>query len=107
MTTPLFKPGRVLATPGAIEALERSGQSVWHFLTRHLSGDWGVVDSDDKAANDDALRDGSRILSVYLLDGDRDGSGDGDEATKIWLITEAANENGNREATTALLPEEY
>ena len=107
VTTPLFKPGRVLATPGAIEALERSGQSVWHFLTRHLAGDWGVVDTDDKAANDDALRDGSRILSAYLLDGDRDGNGEGDEATKIWLITEAADESGNRVATTALLPEEY
>ena len=99
----LFKPGRVLATPGAIEALERSGQSVWHFLTRHLSGDWGVVDTDDKAANDDALRDGSRILSAYLLDGD----GVAEEATKIWLLTEAADESGNRVATTALLPEEY
>ena len=99
----LFKPGRVLATPGAIDALERSGQSVWHFLTRHLAGDWGVVDADDKSANDDALRDGSRILSAYLLDGNCDG----DEATKIWLITEAADDSGNREATTALLPDEY
>ena len=26
--TPLFKPGRVLATPGALEALEQAGQSV-------------------------------------------------------------------------------
>ena len=99
VTTPLFKPGRVLATPGAIDALEQSGQSVWHFLTRHLSGDWGVVDADDKAANDDAVREGSRILSAYLLDGD--------EATKIWLITEAADDSGNREATTALLPDVY
>lgn len=107
VTTPLFKPGRVLATPGAIEALTRSGQNVWHFLARHLAGDWGVVDTDDKAANDDALRDGSRILSAYLLEGDRDGNGDGEEATKIWLITEAADESGNRVATTALLPEEY
>jgi hypothetical protein len=103
VTTPLFKPGRVLATTGAIDALERSGQNIWEFMVLHLAGDWGVVDADDKAANDDALRDGSRILSAYLLGGD----GDGDEATKIWLITEAADENGNREATTALLPEEY
>lgn len=103
VATPLFKPGRVLATPGAIEALQQSGQSVWHFLTRHLSGDWGVVDADDKAANDDALRDGSRILSAYLLDGE----GNGTEATNIWLITEAADDSGNREATTALLPDEY
>jgi hypothetical protein len=101
--TPLFKPGRIVATPGALDALERSGQSVWVFLSRHLAGDWGVVDAEDKAANDDALRDGSRLLSAYLLDG----HGDDEERTKIWLLTEAADDHGNREATTALLPEEY
>jgi hypothetical protein len=94
-----FKPGRVLATPGAIEALESSGQSLWHYLALHLSGNWGVVDDEDKAANEEALKDGSRLLSAYLLD---------DAAqTKIWVLTEAADENGNREATTALLPDEY
>ena len=105
VTTPLFKPGRILATPACLEKIERAGQNIWEFMVLHLAGDWGVVDADDKAANDDALRDGSRILSAYLLGGD--GDGDADEATKIWLITEAADENGNREATTALLPEEY
>ena len=94
-----FKPGKILSTPGALEALERSAQSIWVFLSRHLAGDWGVVDANDKAANDEALRDGSRLLSAYLLDDD--------EKTKIWLITEAADDHGNRAATTALLPEEY
>ncbi len=101
VTIPLFKPGRIVATPGALEALEQSGQSVWHFLTRHLAGDWGVVDAEDAEANNQALKDGSRLLSAYILDGD------GAEARKIWLITEAADDHGNREATTALLPEEY
>ena len=41
MNTVLFKPGQVVATPGALEALERSGQSVWHFLALHLAGSWG------------------------------------------------------------------
>jgi len=94
-----FKPGRVLATPGAIEALERSGQSIWVYLSRHLAGDWGVVDDEDKQANEEALKDGSRLLSAYLLDDA--------EQTKIWIITEAADDTGNREATTALLPDEY
>ena len=97
----LFKPGRVVATPACLEALERSGQSVWTFLASHLAGDWGVVDTEDKTANDEALKDGSRLLSAYILEGD------GDDATKIWIITEAADDNGIREATTALLPEEY
>ena len=67
LKSPLFKPGRILGTPGAIEALEQSGQSVWELLTRHLAGDWGVVDAHDKAANDEALKDGSRLLSAYRL----------------------------------------
>jgi hypothetical protein len=95
---PLFKLGQVVATPGALEALERSGQGVWEFVSRHVVGDWGVVDADDKAANDQALQDGSRILSAYVLK---------DRQTKIWIITEATDDNGNRAATTLLLPSEY
>ena len=93
----LFKPGRLVATPGALEALEQAGENVWEFLTRHLAGDWGVVDADDKAANDEALKDGSRLLSAYIIK----------TGVKIWLITEAKDDNGTREATTALLPDEY
>jgi hypothetical protein len=29
------------------------------------------------------------------------------DGTKIWVITEAVGEDGQREATTFLLPEEY
>ena len=95
----LFEPGEVVATPGAIEALKRSGQGIWSFLARHLAGDWGVIDLEDKASNEEALRDGSRLMSAYLLDDD--------EKTKIWVITEAEDDQGNREATTVLLPDEY
>jgi hypothetical protein len=95
--SPLFRPGCIVATPGALEALGQAGQSVWEFLTCHLAGDWGVVSAEDKAANDQALKDGSRLLSVYILQ----------TGEKIWLITEAKDDNGNRAATTALLPDEY
>jgi len=96
--TLLFKPGRVVATPGALEALEQAGQSIWEFLgPKHLAGDWGVVDEEDKEANNEALKDGSRLLSAYILS----------TGVKIWIITEAEDDHGNREATTALLPDEY
>ena len=95
---PLFSPGKVVATPGALEALQQANQSVWVFLARHLAGDWGVVDAHDKAANDEALKDGSRLLSAYTL---------ADGTTRIWLVTEAQDDNGNRAVTTALLPDEY
>ena len=94
---PLFSPGQILATPGCLEMLETTGQNVWEFLSRHLVGDWGVVCPEDAEANNAALKDGSRILSAYVLK----------NGEKIWLITEAIGDSGNREATTALLPSEY
>ena len=89
---PRFSLGQIVATPGALAAFEEAGQLPMAFLRRHVLGDWGMVCSADAAANDDAVRQGERILSAYML-----GTG-----TKIWIITEA-----DRSATTLLLPEEY
>lgn len=98
VTTPKFTLGQTLITNGAQQALAATGESPLPFIFgRHAKGDWGLVDADDAAANDEALKDGSRLLSAYKL---KDG-------TKIWVITEAVGENGQREATTILLPEEY
>jgi hypothetical protein len=93
-----FDLGRVLTTPGALHALERADQSPWTLLSQHIAGEWGIVDDEDKRANDNALNDGSRLLSAYILN---------DGITKVWIITEAKNDHGVREATTILLPEEY
>ena len=94
---PPFPLGQVVATPGALEVLEQSGQTPDYFLDRHVQGDWGEVDRGDWQSNDHALHDGSRIISVYkTLMG-----------AKIWIITEAADDDGNRAATTLLLPDEY
>ena len=95
--SPKFVYGQVVATPEAIAAIEDSGQSPADFLDRHIVGDWGIVDDEDKAANDDSLIDGSRILSAYNTT----------KGVKLWIITEAADDDGNREATTILLPSEY
>jgi hypothetical protein len=92
-----FSLGQIVATPGAIEALESAGQTAKEFLARHAQGDWGIVNAEDRQANDASRLDGSRILSAYRLN----------DGTKIWIITEAADDNGNRAATTLLLPEEY
>jgi len=40
---PLSNIGQVVATPGALAALEKSGQSPMDFLTRHVTGDWGEL----------------------------------------------------------------
>ncbi len=84
--------GQTVATPGAIEALAESDQAASDFLHRHGSGDWGDLDIQDRQSNEDAIRNGERLLSAY-----RTGKG-----TKIWIITEA-----DRSVTTLLLPEEY
>jgi hypothetical protein len=94
---PRFGLGRLLATPGALQALEEAGQSPAVFLDRHVQGDWGDVCPDDKQANEDSLVDGSRLLSSYKTA----------RNVKLWIITEAADDDGHRVATTVLLPEEY
>jgi len=96
-TKPKFNPGVLLATPGASEAFEKNGQTPFEFLKRHVNGDWGDLDGEDRQANEQALVDGSRLLSAYRLK----------DATKVWCITEAVGENGRRESSTFLLPSEY
>jgi len=92
-----FPLGQVLATPGAVEALRESGETPNKFLAKHVAGDWGDMSPDDKKLNDESLIDGSRIMSSYLTS----------KGTKLWIITEAADDAGHRECTTLLLPEEY
>lgn len=94
---PRFSLGQIVATPGALEALKESGQTPAFFLDRHSKGDWGEVCPDDARLNDQALVNGGRLLSAYkTLRGER-----------LWIITEAADDQGHRLATTLLLPEEY
>ena len=71
--TPLhrFGLGTTVATPGALDALRRSGQSPIEFLTRHQRGDWGDVPAGDAALNDEAVahegdeEQQQRVLSAY------------------------------------------
>jgi hypothetical protein len=92
MKTPKFPLGALVATPGALEALERAGQSPAEFLDRHARGDWGEVSTGDARLNDAAVKNGERILSAY-----RTKAGE-----RIWIITEA-----DRSSTCILLPDEY
>lgn len=94
---PKFNLGQVVATPGALEALQEGRQSPSVFLSRHVAGDWGDLDAEDKALNDEALKNGSRILSAYSTT----------RNVKLWVITEATDDRGHRAATTLLLPDEY
>jgi hypothetical protein len=87
----LFDPGRLVCTSGALSHVESQLEFV-PLLKRHLKGDWGNVSENDKANNDNSVKSGDQILSSYNLS----------DGEKIWIITE-----GDRSATTILLPEEY
>jgi hypothetical protein len=49
---PLFDLGQLVATPGALAALEKSGQTPMDFLSRHGTGDWGELSEDDHKRRD-------------------------------------------------------
>jgi len=95
---PRFELGRIVATPAALEAC--SNVLMQKCLARHLTGDWGCICEDDKQANEEALREGTRILSAYPIDPAKPSEGFGENT--LWIITEA-----DRSVTTFLLPEEY
>jgi hypothetical protein len=89
---PLFPLGHVVATPGALAAIEKADQRLGEFLARHVSGDWGEVPPEDIKENELSLQHGFRLLSAYHTS-----AGD-----KLWVITEA-----DRSSTCILVPNEY
>jgi hypothetical protein len=86
-----FPLGQLLITPEAMTLLETANVSIFTLLGRHMAGDWGDVCAEDAKLNDDALRYGNRLLSVYHVD-----------KQKLYVISEA-----DRSATTILLAEQY
>ena len=44
----LFALGRMVATPGALAAIEEADQIPLEFIVRHARGDWGTICEDDR-----------------------------------------------------------
>jgi len=95
---PLFGLGRLLATPAALELLTTAQHHPARLLQRHQCGDWGPeLGMSDKAANDQALITGARLLSVFRI-----------ADVRVYLLTEAVDEDTQRrECTHTLLASEY
>lgn len=94
--TMLFKMGQVFCTIGVANRVENDKEFenfVHDSIYRHSTGDWGEMDDEDKATNNEALSLGNRLFSAYTYKKDK---------TKIWVITEA-----DRSSTTVLFPDEY
>ena len=85
-----FPLGQIVITPAALGKL--ASDEILNALDRHVQGDWGDLDKDDRLENDIALEKGFRLQSAYT----------GNDGIKFWIITEAS-----RAVTTVLLPEDY
>jgi hypothetical protein len=61
---PEFELGEIVATPGAIEAMNATGTNPTHLLDRHVSGDWGDICAEDAKMNNEDLASGEgRLMS--------------------------------------------
>ena len=90
MSAAKFKTGRIVTTANALNHL--TYDDILAGLLRHITGDWGDLDADDRQENDMALERGTRLLSAYQAS----------NGTRFWIITEA-----DKSSTTVLLPEDY
>jgi hypothetical protein len=88
---PLFPLGHLVATAGVNAHLIDNGIDPTPFIRQHHCGLWGDVPPEDAQENDFSVLNGFRVLSSYLIAGER-----------VWIITEA-----DRSSTTLLLPREY
>lgn len=88
---PLFSLGQIVATPALLRHFEQHQIDARHYLRRHVAGDFGDIDEEDKAENQLSIKQGFRILSAHTIAGER-----------IWIITEA-----DRSATTLMFASEY
>jgi hypothetical protein len=95
ISRPLFPLGRIVAT--AAVAAEVPQDVITSLIDRHVTGDFGDLEQDDKDANVAALDPGNpdRILSAYHVDV-------GGQRRKIYVQTE-----WDRSYTTVMYAEEY
>ncbi|MDD5518882.1 MAG: hypothetical protein PHV98_05980 [Candidatus Omnitrophica bacterium] len=95
-----FNTGQIVATRGVFDLASENpdfAQFIQKSLNRHIKGDWGDMDEEDKQSNDQGLKQGTRLLSAY-----NDDRFPKNGVATIWIITEA-----DRSATTILFPDEY
>jgi hypothetical protein len=92
-----FSLGHVSITPDALQVLRAHGVTPESLLDRHSRGDWGEIDLEDEGLNEHALGTGACLWRVYTIA----------PGVTVWVITEAADEDGERPATAILLPSDY
>ncbi len=87
-----FNLGRVTSSDGAVQFCRDNGLSmVLDIIFPHSLGEWGDVTDGHREANEDALRDGGQLVSIYTF-----------PLGKVRVITTA-----DRTSTYVLLEDEY
>jgi hypothetical protein len=106
-----FSLEQVVVTPGALALMEHTNTNPAVLLSRHIHGDWGDVCVEDRTLNDQALIDGSRLMSVYRLVTPEKLAATAIKnravLPTVWIITETVSDDGKRASTCLLLPEDY
>lgn len=84
----LFPLGDVSITLLASRRLAALGLKPADLIVRHQAGDWGEIDQQDRAMNEQSLRERQRFFSSYEI-----------EAERFWVLTAA-----DRSSTVICLP---
>jgi len=101
-----FDCGRILFTPKLLRLCgehKAFSDFVMKSLTRHKNVDSDIC-KDDQDLNRAALITGGRIFSSYDVPPELTQIAESD---KVWVITEAEDNDARRQCTTLLYPSEY
>lgn len=91
-----FEMGRTVVTADVSEKMQGDPKFttfVCVSLGRFSQADWGDLCDGDRQQNEDSLKNGERLMGVYIRPSTNE---------KIWIITE-----WDRSVTTVLFPHEY
>ncbi|MFZ3591400.1 hypothetical protein ACOI1C_19765 [Bacillus sp. DJP31] len=81
---PLFELGQIVKTKSIDESVEPS--KIASLIRNHITGDFGILENTYIDDNKDAIQNGERVLSAYMVQG-----------KKVYIITE-----WDRSVTTVL-----
>lgn len=86
---PLFELGQVVTTKEIADKLEP--EKIASLIRSHITGDGGILCNEDIQANQEAIKNGERVLSAFQT-----------SQGKVYVITE-----WDRSYTTILFADEY
>ena len=96
-----FELGQVVSTTAVWELIDTNDEFrkfVSGCLSRYILYDWGDTCPEDWNANNEAVKNGERVLAVYNIPDEIEDIFE----DKLWIITE-----WDRSATTLLFPSDY